>query len=245
MDFKTSINGDILKINCLKKSYKTDEVCRLGTILSNGEFLLTEFKLEHLISIYQSKSAENVNTANTGKKVTEIKFKNILSYKKSDEIFSCFEFARYNRLLLGTQKGTILLGKVDSIPDGTGKLSIKIINSYNRFCNFMITNISIMPDHSPFFQADLEDAQNGIIGDFAGFGGSSIEDKNHFLFAYSTADGYIKIQNTKSNFPIYSYQSISVSILSSFHSFLVIFLGFFGKFANFRLENYKSTQVGL
>jgi hypothetical protein len=50
-------------------------------------------------------------------RVTNIEFKNKLSYFKEDEIFSCFQFARNNRVLLGTQKGTILLGKVITKPE--------------------------------------------------------------------------------------------------------------------------------
>lgn len=102
-------------------------------------------------------------------------------------------------MLLGTQKGTILLGKVVKGEDSQ-ELNLKIINSYNRFCNFMVTNISVMPNHETSI-VEKNDPENI----------PSLTEKNHFLFAYSTADGYIKVQNTKESFPMYSYQSISVS----------------------------------
>lgn len=182
MDFRMAIKGDILKIQSLSKSLKADQICRIGSILSNGQFLLSEFKLSELVSLYKRKKQHNPKVSSS--KYINIKFKNVLTYTKEDEIFSCFEFSRHNRVLLGTQKGTILLAKISKDRE---KVKLKIINSYNRFYNFMITNISIMPDHSKYFEEQDTDSDNE-----QGTYHSSVA-KNHFVFAYSTADGYIKI----------------------------------------------------
>lgn len=148
IDFRIAIKGDVLKLKVLDKYIKKDGVCRVGYILSNGEFVVSEFFPQEIISIYQerSKGFLRVDEAESPAPV-QIRFRNQLSYFKDDEIFSCFEMAPNNRVLLGTQKGTILLGK---IVKGLGENSLHIINSYNRYNNFMITNISLMPDHRPF-----------------------------------------------------------------------------------------------
>lgn len=145
MDFRISIKGDILKLKVLDKYIKGDAVCRAGYVLSNGEFVVSEFFPSELVKIYleKTKGFSRVDELESTNPV-HIRFKNQLSYFKDDEIFSCFEMAPNNRILLGTQKGTILLGK---IVKGVGENSLQIINSYNRYNNFMITNISLMPDH--------------------------------------------------------------------------------------------------
>ena len=197
MDFRIAMKGDVLKLKVLDKYLSADDVCRAGYILSNGEFVMSEFIPREIVKIYQEKTQGFSRVDETESPTpVNIRFKNQLSYFKDDEIFSSFEFLPNNRILLGTQKGTILLGKVIK---GVGENSLKIINSYNRYNNFMITNISLMPDHQ-LYSARAEHTNQG----------SETENPNQYLFAYSTADGYIKIQNTLDSYPIYSYQSISV-----------------------------------
>jgi hypothetical protein len=118
--------------------------------LSDGEFNLIEFQPKDLIDLYLDKKLDTNEKLTRIAKSIPITFKYQLSYSKEDEIFSCFEFAKHNRILLGTQKGTILLGKICQ-DDVNKEFKLKIINSYNRYCNFMITNISIKPDHTEFF----------------------------------------------------------------------------------------------
>ena len=64
------------------------------------------------------------------------------------------------------------------------KKKIKIINSWNRLENFYITKICVLPGQE--------------------------SDSNSTMFAFSTADGYIKIFQTSQNFSIYEFQSTSV-----------------------------------
>lgn len=148
MDFRIVVKGDVLKLKVLDKYLASDGVCRAGYVLSNGEFVVSEFFPKEIVNIYLEKikgfsRVDEVESSNP----VHIRIKNQLSYFKDDEIFSCFELLPNNRVLLGTQKGTILLGK---IVKGIGENSLKIVNSYNRYNNFMITNISLMPDHEFF-----------------------------------------------------------------------------------------------
>jgi hypothetical protein len=74
----------------------------------------------------------------------------------------------------------------------------------------MITNISVMPDHETSVKEASFLDQSGEGDKIEIYPEATQTQKNHFLFAYSTADGYIKVQNTRDSFPMYSYQSISV-----------------------------------
>jgi hypothetical protein len=192
MDFTIFIKGDVLKIKVLDKYIKGGGVCRTGYVLSNGEFVVSEFFPKEILNIYleKTKGFSRVDETDVSTPM-RIRFKNQLSYFKDDEIFSCFEMAPNNRVLLGTQKGTILLGK---IVKGVGENSLQIINSYNRYNNFMITNISLMPDHE-YFTGPLEKniPQNPDSNDAKEHEINQEKNVNEYLFAYSTADGYIKI----------------------------------------------------
>ena len=51
-DYKVPLRGDIIKLECLNKCIKAEEACRIGSILSNGEFLMHEFLPKDLLDIY-------------------------------------------------------------------------------------------------------------------------------------------------------------------------------------------------
>ena len=130
-----------------------------------------------------------------------------ISLKKGDEIFTCFDFVSDTRLLIGTQKGTILLCKV--LDD-----RIKVINSFNRYQNFMITNISVMPivaSKGKKRDKPGSERSENTPGSELGAAPSPESQNQAPLFAYSTADGFVKIQSIDDDFPIFHYQSISVS----------------------------------
>jgi hypothetical protein len=186
--FQIEIGADLMKIKAMRKNYwKGSSLAVIGILLSDGSFELLNIDLAKLAPAKGS--------------VIEVEKS---SFEKSDEIFSCFDFISSTKFLIGTQKGTILLCK-------KVEQKFKIINSYNRYNNFMVTNISIMP------QSFLEDPKN-----------PNKKKSKEILFCYSTADGFIKIQSTEEDYPLYHYQSISVIFPYKFF-----------------LENYSLFALGL
>lgn len=157
--------GDLMKIKSpFKKIDSESKSFIIGMILSDGSFNITTLEIEDFLS-------------KNPKRVTP----KLKTFSKQDEIFCSFDFINPTKFLIGSQIGTIYLGKME-------KGEIKILNSFNRYNNFMVTNISVMPC-----------LNNG---------------ENEEIFAYSTGDGFIKIQSTEDDFPLYEYQSISKTIRS-------------------------------
>ena len=52
MDFRIAMKGDVLKLKVLDKYLSADDVCRAGYILSNGEFVMSEFIPREIVKIY-------------------------------------------------------------------------------------------------------------------------------------------------------------------------------------------------
>lgn len=154
-------NGDILRIEHIQK----DELHPIiGLVTSTGAVEVIKLDLLKMLNL-KGNSFETLYSAH---------------YSNPDEILSCLEFISEDRLLIGGQKGTVFMLKI--LSDG-----LRVINSWNRLENFMITNISLMP---------------------------STPGEKEVIFAYSTCDGVIRIQSTLRSSPIYEYQTISVKTTS-------------------------------